>query len=155
MLQMSSMMREGGAGTGAADGPGLFGAMGGTPNVNANPNPAAAANPPFNPSLWPPFPQPNQGAAATGAGAGAGATGGAGGRGTGAGAGLVDPALIQQLLGGLGSGAGGGGIPGMGGLVGGFGGAPQPTDTRSPEERFQVQLQVRTPMHSNTLYSPY
>ena len=134
------MMREGGAG--AAAGPGLFGAMGGAPNTNANPNPAAAANPPFNPSLWPPFPQPNQGAATTGAGAGAGATGaGAGGRGAG---GLVDPTLIQQLLGGLGSGAGGGTMPGLGGLgVGGFGGAPQPTDTRSPEERFQVQLQVR------------
>ncbi|KAF9053941.1 hypothetical protein BDZ89DRAFT_1098362 [Hymenopellis radicata] len=44
----------------------------------------------------------------------------------------MDPALMQQLLG---AGPFGGG---MGGGMGGFG---APADTRSPEERFQVQLQ--------------
>lgn len=46
-----------------------------------------------------------------------------------------NPALMQQLMGG----------GGLGGGLGGFGGfdAPAaPTDTRPPEERFQVQLQV-------------
>lgn len=55
----------------------------------------------------------------------------------------ADPALMQQLLsgGGFGGGAGGfGGGYGAGGFGGG--GAPAvPTDTRPPEERFQVQLQ--------------
>ncbi|TRM59797.1 hypothetical protein BD626DRAFT_506451 [Schizophyllum amplum] len=71
-----------------------------------------------------------------------------GGAGTGAGGlgGGLDPAMMQQLLGGM----GGGGMGGMGGLGGAgafgggssFGGAsPAPTDTRPPEERFQVQLQ--------------
>jgi len=42
-----------------------------------------------------------------------------------------NPALMQQML-------GGGGFGGLGG----FGGAPPPpADTRSPEERFQTQLQ--------------
>lgn len=63
----------------------------------------------------------------------------------------MDPAFMQQLLmGGLGGGGFGspGGAAGAGGGLGGLGGfgAPQtpavPADTRSPEERFQVQLQV-------------
>ncbi|TFL07673.1 hypothetical protein BDV98DRAFT_496636, partial [Pterulicium gracile] len=62
----------------------------------------------------------------------------------------MDPAFMQQLLmGGLGGGGFGspGGAAGAGGGLGGLGGfgAPQtpavPADTRSPEERFQVQLQ--------------
>ena len=45
--------------------------------------------------------------------------------------GMVDPALVQSLLGGMG---GFGGFPSSG--------APaQPADSRPPEERFQVQLQ--------------
>ncbi|KIJ53998.1 hypothetical protein M422DRAFT_42281 [Sphaerobolus stellatus SS14] len=143
MLQMSAMMRQAGMGPGGAQGaqgPGLFGGPGAGADTSANPS--AAGTTPFNPSQWPPFPQPNQGAT-TGAGAGTGATG--------AGAGGLDPALLQQLLGGMGGMGGGtpgggfpgGGLPGLGGF-GGFGGgaAPaQPADSRPPEERFQVQLQ--------------
>jgi ubiquilin len=114
---------------GAAPGAGLFGAPPPNANPPANPPPGSTgANPPFNPSLWPPFPQPNQ-AAGTGTGTGAGS------QAPGIGAGVIDPALIQQILGGLGSGAGGG--------LAGLGATQQPADSRSPEERFQVQLQVR------------
>ncbi len=42
-----------------------------------------------------------------------------------------DPALMQQMLGAFGPGAGLGGLP------------TTPADTRPPEERFQIQLQVR------------
>ncbi|KAH8115848.1 ubiquitin-domain-containing protein [Phellopilus nigrolimitatus] len=52
--------------------------------------------------------------------------------------GMVDPALVQNLLGGLGGASVAGGAGGFGGL----GAAPaSPADTRSPEERFEVQLQ--------------
>lgn len=127
------MLREAGYGPGGAGGgAGLFG--GPPAGANASANATGAGSAPFNPSQWPPFPQPTQPAAAgaTGTGTAAGAAGQPG-------AGLVDPALIQQLLGGLGSGTPGGGLPGLGSL----GGSPpaQPADTRSPEERFQVQLQ--------------
>ncbi|KIJ98053.1 hypothetical protein K443DRAFT_9423 [Laccaria amethystina LaAM-08-1] len=65
-----------------------------------------------------------------------GGAGGAGGNPFGA-----DPALMQQFL----TGGGFGGAGGFGGYsapgAGGFGGAPAvSTDTRPPEERFQVQL---------------
>lgn len=81
-------------------------------------------------------PQAQGGQGATGAGAGAGAGG----------FGAVDPALIQSLLGGMGGFGGFGGSPGAPGAGAGAtgslgGGTPQPADTRSPEERFQVQLQ--------------
>lgn len=117
----------GGAGTGASTGATSPGAGG--------------AAPPFNPfSLF----------------GGMGGAGGAGGAGSptspgsppaaGAGGanpfGMVDPALMQQLLGGFGApgGAGGAGAGGFGGGL--FGGAPAaPADSRPPEERFQVQLQ--------------
>ncbi|KAF8531543.1 hypothetical protein JB92DRAFT_3105087 [Gautieria morchelliformis] len=132
MLQMSSMLRESGGMPGVAPGAGLFGSPPSNANPPANPPPGpnSSANPPFNPSLWPPFPQPNQ-AAGTGTGTGTGT--GAGSQPPGIGTGVVDPALIQQILGGLGSGAGGG-LPGLGATQ-------QPADSRSPEERFQVQLQ--------------
>lgn len=42
----------------------------------------------------------------------------------------MDPAAVQQML------------SMMGGMGGMGGGTPAPTDTRPPEERFQVQLQV-------------
>ncbi|KIJ36550.1 hypothetical protein M422DRAFT_34228, partial [Sphaerobolus stellatus SS14] len=137
MLQMPAIMPQAGkgpSGTQGAQGPGLFGGRGTGADTSANPS--AADTIPFNLSQWPPFPQPNQGTT-TGAGAGTGATG--------AGPGGLDPALLQQLLGGMGGGAPEGGFPG-GGLpgLGGFsaGAAPtQPADSRPPEERFQVQLQ--------------
>lgn len=79
--------------------------------------------------------------------------GGAGTRLPGAGAsgspfGMIDPALMQQLMGmgsfGGGLGAGGLGAGGLGaGGFGAFGGSPTPpADTRAPEERFEAQLQV-------------
>ena len=51
--------------------------------------------------------------------------------------GMVDPALVQQLRGGMGGTSG----LGLGGGFGGPGSQTTPTDSRSPEERFQVQLQ--------------
>lgn len=91
------------------------------------------------------------------AGLGAGAAPGLGG------AGMFDPAMMQQMLaamGGAGGGAGAaanpfgglggfgaGGLGGLGGLgaggLGGFGAPAAPANTQPPEERFQVQLQVR------------
>lgn len=55
----------------------------------------------------------------------------------------MDPALMQQLLG---AGPFGGG---MGGGMGGFGAPAAPVDSRPPEERFQVQLQVLPLLHSH------
>lgn len=52
--------------------------------------------------------------------------------------GMVDPALVQQLLGGMG-GAGGNPLSPFGGFGAGAAAAP-PADTRSPEERFATQL---------------
>jgi hypothetical protein len=76
-----------------------------------------------------------------GPGAGGASPGGAGG------AGGFDPAMMQQLFG-LGAAGGGGGSNAFGAGNpfggGGLGGAAPaaPADTRAPEERFQVQLQV-------------
>ncbi|KAJ8473882.1 hypothetical protein ONZ45_g16134 [Pleurotus djamor] len=54
----------------------------------------------------------------------------------------ADPALMQQLLGSMGGGAGLGAGAGAGAGLGSlFGAPPAPADTRSPEERYQVQLQ--------------
>ncbi|TRM55508.1 hypothetical protein BD626DRAFT_525421 [Schizophyllum amplum] len=137
MLRMASMFRESGAGGAAANpfagagaggfpAPGVPGGAGAAPGATAASlgSPGAGIDPanPFASLLG-------------GAGAGAGGLGGG-----------LDPAMMQQLLGGM----GGGGMGGMGGLGGAgafgggspFGGAsPAPTDTRPPEERFQVQLQ--------------
>jgi ubiquilin len=129
MLQMASM----------------FNGAGGSPFANPFGAPAAGGFPaPGNPSTG----SANTTTPATTAQAGApqanpfmGLFGappvGAGGPGTGAGAGAanpfgaMDPAMLQQLL----------GMGGAGG-AGGFGVSPQaPADTRSPEERFEVQLQ--------------
>jgi len=52
--------------------------------------------------------------------------------------GMVDPNLMQQMFGGF----GGGGWPGMGATP------AAPVDSRPPEERFQVQLQVCTRIRS-------
>lgn len=83
-------------------------------------------------------------------GPGAGGLGSFGGAGTGGGGVGSDPNALANMLAALqGSGSGGGGFGGFGGGGlgsfggGGLGGAPAaPADTRSPEERFQVQLQV-------------
>ena len=127
MMQMSAMMR--GAGLGGA------GALGTAPGTFPAPGlpstmPGAATANPTSPSA---ATQPG----AAGAGANTGATG----------VGLPNPALLQAFLGGGGLGGGPGG--GLGGGFGGLGGlssfgmpAATPTDTRPPEERFQVQLQV-------------
>lgn len=133
-MQMASLLR----GNGGAPGAGMFGGAGGmggnsfpapglpggdaatagTPGAGANTNQAPN---PF--SLF--GGMPNAGA---GAAPGANPFGG------------MDPAFLQQILGGAGAGGPFGGAP-FGGA--GFG-APTspPADTRSPEERFQVQLQV-------------
>ena len=158
MLQMSSMMGGGGLGGGV---PGSFPAPGlpstaqqqqqntpaqgtGTAGTGAAPIPP----PLFNP--W--FPPPPPPAAAASGTASGGATPGAGGAGGSPQpnplAGMFDPAAMQQMLGMLGGGGAGAGAPGLGafgglGGLGGLGGVPAaPADTRPPEERFQVQLQV-------------
>lgn len=157
MLQMSQLMRGGGPGApgsaGSFPAPGLPSTArqqgqdqqpqtGSTPS--GAPNPAAGV-----PSLFFPFapPPPAGGSNPTSPGAQGAAPG------AGVGAGMFDPALMQQMLaamgGGVGAGAGAGpagadpfGLGVFGGL-GAFGGAPAaPADTRPPEERFQVQLQV-------------
>ncbi|KAK0228766.1 hypothetical protein IW262DRAFT_1352869 [Armillaria fumosa] len=137
MMQMASMLQGGGAG-----GLGGFGMGGGASSFPAPGVPGGGAPP------------------ATGAAAAAATGGAAGAPGTGTTpippnlfnpyGGLstpnarppfaLDPALTRQLL--LGGGLPGGLGSGLGGGLGGFGAAPTaPADTRSPEERFQVQLQ--------------
>jgi len=145
MLQMASMFRDpgspfaansfggAGAGTGGFPAPGNPGGTTATATPGSPPSQtsgsATGAPAPFNM-----FGGPAPGA---GAGAGSGAAGGVPANPFGA----VDPALMQQMFGGFGA---GNGFGGMG--AGGFGGASAapttPADTRSPEERFQVQLQV-------------
>jgi len=136
MLQMASMLQ--GAGLGGGTNP--FAPAPGFP-APGNPNPTTS---PSTPSSTSP-----------GATAGAGAVPplpslfGAPAAGGGAAAGGNLPALQQMFGGGMGSPFGFG--PGAGGLggYGGFGGAPAtPADTRPPEERFQAQLQVRSPFFS-------
>jgi ubiquilin len=124
------MMREGGVGGGAgAGGAGGFPAPGnpggfpapGTPGNAANPtNPASPAPAAQGMAPFASMFNPSAGGAPP--------------------AGGFDPAMLQQLFG-LGAAAQnsfGGGNP-----FGAFGGAATPADTRPPEERFQVQLQVR------------
>lgn len=148
MLQMSSMMHQGGAGGGNPFG-GL-GSAGGFPapgNPGGFPAPGTPGNA-ANPTSPTPASPPAQGMApfasmfGPAAGAGGASSGGAG----------FDPALAQQLFG-MGAGAGGAGAPGANAFApgnnpfgafggGAFGGsAPPAADTRSTEERFQVQLQ--------------
>ncbi len=134
----------------------------GTPGSNpTSPQANPFQNPLFNPFAFP-FPPPaagvNPNASGTpGADAGAGATGGAAPQPPPLGGGLFDPAVMQQMLaafGGAGPGAGAGAGLGAGAVnpfaldgLGGFGAfraPPAPADSRSPEERFQVQLQVCT-----------
>ncbi|KAF9476191.1 hypothetical protein BDN70DRAFT_882730 [Pholiota conissans] len=158
MLRMASALQGAGFGPPSPFGASPFGAPAqpsfpapGTPNTAAaqnstpaSPNnaasttpPAAAGTPPFNPfSMF---------AGLGGANPASPGTGAATGTGTGAGATPpnpfgFNPALMSQMLG-MGGPFGGG--PGAGGLgsYGAFGTPPPPADTRSPEERFQVQLQ--------------
>lgn len=153
MLQMSSLMR--GGAPGAPGGPGSFPAPGlpstarpqgqdGQSQYGSTPTAGApgAGVPPMLFPFAPPSPAGGSNAAPPG--------------------GLFDPALMQQMLAAMGGGAGAGAGAGLGaggggtdpfglgafgglGRLGAFGGAPAaPTDTRPPEERFQVQLQVST-----------
>lgn len=135
MMQMSAMMRAGPGGAGGAGGafPGSFPAPG---NPSSTPGTGMT-----NPTLPSATAQPGA------IGTGTNPTGVIGG-------GLPNPALLQALLGagpfgggGGGGGLGGGGLggSGFGGGFGPFGAAPAavPADSRPPEERFQVQLQVR------------
>jgi len=176
MFQMGQALRSGGAIPGAGLGGGFspFVPGGGAGNAAPNPNSgnlfeqaaatgaagggAGAGGPGANQlaALFSggasAFGAPPAGGAAT-TGAGAGTEGGAAGAGAGAGAGgnpspygMVDPNLIQQILGAPGGAAGGGGglwgASPFGGGFGGFGAPPAPAAPAvPPEERFQVQLQ--------------
>lgn len=154
MLQMSSIMRDTGVGPNGGGGfpmPGLPSTARQNPDQTqqqqqgAGAGTGAAAGGPlpfFNPFFPPPPSTGGTGSPGTGAGTGAGAGAGAGAGG--AGAGLWDPAMMQQMMNILG---GAGGDPFGFGALGGLGGAAgaagsTPADTRPPEERFQVQLQV-------------
>lgn len=97
-----------GTGTGDTAAP----APGSPPNANAAANPFAALS-----SLFGSMPPPAQGGGASPFG-------------------MVDPALVQSLLGGLGGTATGTASTPLPPFA-----APAPADTRPPEERFQVQLQ--------------
>jgi len=135
MLQFSNMMREAGYGGGGGmmpfGNPQSFPAPGSPSTNTTTPNPALTSNNPSStgtPGTTPPLnpfalfgPPPTAGAT----------TGSPNAIPAG-----FDPALMQQMFG---LGAFGG--PGAGGL-GSYGSAPlPPSDTRPPEERFQVQLQ--------------
>jgi len=123
MLQFSNMMRQQGLGPET-----FLGAGGGGFPAPGNPN----ASPNTTPTTSPPSTVP-------GAPASVGASqslfdGG-------------DPAALLRMWGAGGVGAGGLGAGGLGTPGAGFpplfGSPSPPADTRSPEERFQVQLQVR------------
>ncbi|RPD69361.1 hypothetical protein L226DRAFT_539873 [Lentinus tigrinus ALCF2SS1-7] len=151
----------GGAGAGGFPAPGLpstarqqqpgspaAGSQGTSPS-SPQANPFAL---PFNP-FFPTPAAPAAGATGSGSGAATGTPGAEGAGGAAAAPPPFDPAMMQQMLaalGGAGAGAGGAGAGAanpfanpfaMGGL-GGFGSPPAPADSRPPEERFQVQLQV-------------
>ena len=130
MMQMAQMFQ----GAGLGGGMGMFGAPPAPFPAPGNPNASSTTPSTTTPNTTSPT-TPSPAANPFGM---FGRAGGAGGNPFGA----PDPALMQQLLGGGGFGGAGGyggyGAPG----AGGFGGAPAvPTDTRPPEERFQVQLQ--------------
>lgn len=118
---------------------------------------AATGAPPGSPPAggFPPFPnfgamfppaQPGATGAATGTpGAGAGTTNPATNPYP---WGMVDPSLMQSLMGGMG---GMGGFPPFGGASAGAGAGASPAtpaDTRPPEERFQTQLQVSSTLRN-------
>jgi ubiquilin len=148
MMRMASMFRDSGAGGGLGGGGGFGSPFGAPPPAfpaPGNPNPAGNSTPstgtPTTASPGTTSPPPANpfnmfgglGAAGAGMGAGAGTGMGTGSPAPGAGANPFgfNPALMQQMLG------------GMGGGMGGFGATspPPPADARPPEERFQVQLQ--------------
>ncbi|KAG2140180.1 hypothetical protein DEU56DRAFT_911881 [Suillus clintonianus] len=143
MLQMASAFQGMGGGAGASPFGGAFGFPGAAGGGAAFPAPGAPSTAPASttsPSSTSPTgtqPAPNPFAAffppvppaSAGAGAGAGTNP----------FGMFDPAALAQMQSAFGGGGGGGG--GLGGL-GGFSAPPAaPADSRSPEERFQVQLQ--------------
>lgn len=138
MMQMSSVLRGAGAG-------------GGIPGTSPFPAPGVPSGATATGATSPASPSATMQPGITGTGTNVGA-----------GAGLPSPALLQALLGAgpFGAGLGGGGLGG--GSLGGFGGGlspfgvppAAPVDTRPPEERFQVQLQVRPISHVSYFPSP-
>jgi ubiquilin len=133
MLQMSAMMQEGGVGGGSPFGNNGFPAPGNPGGFPAPGTPGNASNDASSPTSGaPPAHPPFASMFGPGAGASGATTGGVGG------AGGFDPAALQQLFGG----AAGGGAANPFGAFGGASAPAAPADTRSPEERFQVQLQV-------------
>lgn len=136
MLQMASMFNGAGGGNPFGASPFGDGNIGGgfpAPGTPAN----ASASAPGSPPTAAPF---NMfGGPGLGAGAGAPPANPLG----------MNPAMMQQLL------AGGGPF---GGGMGGYGGVPAapvaPADTRPPEERFQVQLQVSAVLRSRPMIFP-
>lgn len=125
MLQMASALQ--GAGGSPLANP--FGAAA-TPSFPApgNPNAPSPTSGLTSPNAQSPAPNPFNLFGMPGAGSGPSA----GGAGAAPNPFAFDPALMQQMM----------GMNAFGPSAGGFGTPPAPADTRPPEERFQVQLQV-------------
>lgn len=125
MLRMATAFQ----GTGGTPFGNSFGSAAPSFPAPGNPNAASPTPGATSPNAQNLAPNPFNLFGAPGAG---GAAPGAGGAGTAPNPFAFDPALMQQMMGMNSFGAGGGG----------FGTPPAPADTRPPEERFQVQLQV-------------
>ena len=126
MIQMANLMRDMGAGPTMGGFPGMSEALGGLGGLGSAANPTTAPNQTVNANTTSQTPGP------TGAPNPTGTTPGSPPPNA-----FPDLAMMQQLLALGGSGGGGGGLGGL------FGAPPTPADTRPPEERFQVQLEVR------------
>jgi ubiquilin len=133
MLQMSSMLRGGGGGgLGSFPAPGMPSTAGnasqtsGGAGAGTATGTGAGGSPPAMPFFNPFFPPPPTSSGTTG---GDNANSNAANPFP-----MFDPAAMQNMMSAFG---------GMGGgLGGGFGAPAAPADSRPPEERFQVQLQV-------------
>ena len=124
MIQMANLMRDTVGGPTMGGFPGMSEGLGGLGGLGSTANPATAPNQTANANTTSQTPGP------TGVPNPTGTTPGSPPPNP-----FLDPAMMQQLLA-LGGPGGGGGLGGL------FGAPPTPADTRPPEERFQVQLEV-------------
>ena len=133
---MANLMRDAGAGPAAGGFPGMGGGPGGLGGLGGLGGFGSTANPTTAPNQTTDTNTTGQTPSTTGTTNPTGNTTGSPPPNP-----FLDPAMMQQLL------AFGG--PGGGGLGGLLGTPPTPADTRSPEERFQTQLEVSFSRESN------